>query len=102
MTPQTTLDAVRELSERAMLRPSPTRLRLTRPQERPAGPRRAIIAYEDAHLPRIGGEAGRASGQKSRKPRNEHVTARAMEKDYMAEALAKTEATNILPLPTAA
>lgn len=68
-----------------MLRPAPLHLRLTRRDELPAGPRPAIIAFEDLHPPRIGGEPGRASGQKSRKPRKEHVTKTAMEKDYAVE-----------------
>jgi hypothetical protein len=91
MTPQTTLDAVRELSERASLRPAPTRLRLTKPGEQPPGPRRAIIAYEDAHTPRIGGWSTPHSVTKRRVPKV-HVTKAAMEKDWMASAFDKTEA----------
>jgi hypothetical protein len=103
MTPQTTLEAVRELSERAMFRPSPTRLRLTKPEEQRPGPRRAVMTYEELHPPRIGTEAGRASGQQSRKPRVEHVTRTAMEKDFMRSAIEKTEAVIVrLPLVTPA
>lgn len=91
MTPQATLDAVRELSERASLRPAPTRLRLTKPEEHQPGPRRAIIAYEDKVTLKIGGWSTPHSNTKRRVPKT-HVTRTAMEKDFMQLAAEKAEA----------
>lgn len=87
MNPQSTLDAVRELSEKAMLRPSPKRLRVTSLRDQSRGPRRATFAYEELHLPKIG-PAGRASGQGARRPRRQSTD----ENNFMAAALEKTAA----------
>lgn len=54
MNPESTLEAVRELSENATLRPPPKHLRLARAKDVSAGLRRATVAYEDAHTPKIG------------------------------------------------
>lgn len=90
MNAETRLEAVREIAENAYRRPAPLQLRLAKPEElKPALPR-AIIPYEELHPSRIGGEAGRASGQRSRKPRREPVTLVAMQKDFMAAAVEKT------------
>jgi hypothetical protein len=94
MNPLTTLNAVRELSERALLRPAPTRLRLTKPEDRQAGSRPAVIPYEELHPLKIGGFAGTAGNNKARAPRpvREKVTHSAMKKDFMRAAVDKAEA----------
>lgn len=94
MTPQATLDAVRELSERATLRPAPKRLRLTRPEDLQPALKPAPIPYEELHPLQIGGSAGTAGNHRPHKPKavTEHVTRSAMEKDWMLSALEKTEA----------
>jgi hypothetical protein len=67
MNAQTTLDAVRELSEQAMLRPSPTQLRLTTPEDIAARRPRVIIPWEERHALRFGGAQGTAGNYKPRK-----------------------------------
>jgi hypothetical protein len=69
MSYDTTLAAVRDLSENATLRPAARRLRLTRPDDALA-PRRAIIPFEDLHRPRIGGTAGTAGDYRPSKKRS--------------------------------
>lgn len=65
----TTLRAVRELSEHAMLRPASKRLLFATPPAPLVRP--AIICYEETHRPRISG-SGTAHGRRpdSRKPRD--------------------------------
>jgi hypothetical protein len=103
MNPQTTLNAVRELSERAMLRPAPTRLRLARAADLRPGPRPATIPYEELHPPRrIGIEVPmRASGYRQRKgtvPKD----APPAEKDFLKLAVEKTAPKPVILPPLAA
>lgn len=106
MTPQATLDAVRELSERAMLRPAPNRLHLTKPEEVNQPLRRAPIPYEELHPPKIGGDLGTAGNNKARKPRAAdhcelcgkrpdycYCDVKPKKNDFMKRAVEKAEAT---------
>ncbi len=69
MNAETTLNAVRELSERATLRPAAKRLRLGGPKAEASKPKRTVIPWEELHPTRMGGDPGRASAYKARKPR---------------------------------
>lgn len=69
MNPETTLNAVRELSENAMLRPATKHLRLTQPEDLQRGrPRPAPEAYEELHPPRMSGDGGTAHDHRPRPP----------------------------------
>jgi hypothetical protein len=96
MNAESTLRKVRELSERATLRPAVRQLPLAKPEELNRGPRRAIIPYEELHPPRIRAtEPMRASGYKQRADqsgRGEGRPAREAPKDFMVAALDKTAA----------
>jgi len=105
MTPQTTLDRVRELSERAMLRPAPKRLRLTRPEDVNPPLKPAPVPFEELYPPRIGGDLGTAGNHKARRkhdaahcpdcgkrPEYCYCEVKPRKKDFMQQALEKTEA----------
>jgi hypothetical protein len=104
MTPQTTLNAVRELSERALLRPAPTRLHLTRPEDLRPTLKPAPVPYEELCPIRIGGSLGTAGNNRPRKHQEQHCpecgkrpqycycNVKPREKDFMRAALDKTAA----------
>lgn len=105
MTYEATLDCVRELSERATLRPAPHHLALAKPEDLHHGPRPAIVAWEDRHLPKIGGDLGTAGNHKrhqkhavkdhcptcGKRPQYCYCEVRPRKKDFMQAALEKTE-----------
>lgn len=101
MTPQSTLEAVRNLSENAPLRPALARLRLTRPGDLRAGPRPAVTTYEELHPPRIGSWTPHQSGKRQatdhcatcgKRPEYCYCEVKPKEKDFMREALEKSAA----------
>lgn len=105
MNPQTTLDAVRELSERATIRPPPKCLPLAKPEDLRPPLKRANATYEELHPPKIGGDLGTAGNNKARKPRaSDHCPGcgkrpeycycdvKPDEKDFMRATVEKAEA----------
>jgi len=94
MTAQATLDAVRELYERAMLRPAPTHLQFDGPTSKAQRAKRVIIPWEERFSLRIGGSQGSAGNHRPHKPKPvpERVTRTAMEMDFMRSAVDKAAA----------
>jgi hypothetical protein len=66
---ETTLAIVRELSENAIHRPAPKRLQFDRLVDRSPSARPALIAFEELHRPKFGGDLGTAHNHTRRTPR---------------------------------
>lgn len=96
MSYESTLQYVRELSERATLRPAPKHLRLTKPGELPFNAARpAIVAYEDRVPIQIGSWSTPHQEPRAPRPKREVVSAPALERQWMREAAERAGYSNV-------